>query len=161
VRERAVFGDRTFQIDRPTEMDSFVAAEQLPYWAVLWPASRMLAQAILSEQWTPGMAALEIGCGLGLPGIAALAVGLRVTFSDYDATALRFAANNARLNGFAECQTLHLDWRHPPEDLRVPILLGSDLAYELASVEPLVAFFSNVLAPNGVCLLADTDRLPA
>ena len=41
--------------------------------------------------------ALEVGCGLGLPGIVALSMGLQVTFSDYDACALRFAADEARL----------------------------------------------------------------
>src|SRR2546422_4979265 len=110
VRERVVVEDRTFLIDRPAQSaqlidhpairSAFSADEYLPYWADLWPASRMLAKAILREPWAAGLEALEIGCGLGLPGIAALSVGLRVTFSDYDATALRFAADNARANGF-------------------------------------------------------------
>ena len=55
--------------------------------------------------------ALEVGCGLGLPGIVALSLGLHVTFSDYDATALRFAADNARLNGCGDFELLHMDWR--------------------------------------------------
>ena len=59
---------------------------------------------------------MEIGCGLGLPGIAALSKGLRVTFSDYDPLALRFAADNARANGFTDFKVLQLDWRHPPAD---------------------------------------------
>src|SRR5215472_7309490 len=105
MRENVVVGDRTFVIVRPGQSDrlldhpavlsAFAADEYMPYWADLWPAARMLAKAILRESWTPGQEALEIGCGLGLPGIAALSVGLRVTFSDYDATALRFAADNA------------------------------------------------------------------
>src|SRR5207302_8699840 len=105
--------------------------------------------------------ALEIGCGLGLPGVAALAMGLRVLFSDYDATALRFAAENARANGFDNFRLLHMDWRSPPADLRVPVLLGSDLIYELRNVEPLVQFVKKVLAPGGVCLLTDQDRIPS
>ena len=56
-----------------------------------------LAKVILREDWTPGLEALEIGCGLGLPGIAALAKGLRVIFTDYDATALHSAAWNGDL----------------------------------------------------------------
>ena len=111
LREQVCIEGQTFVITRPDESDrlldhpfvrsAFAADEYLPYWADLWPAARMLAKVILRESWTPATEALEIGCGLGLPGIVALSRGLRVTFSDYDATALRFAADNARLNGLA------------------------------------------------------------
>ena len=87
--------------------------------------------------------------------------GLHVTFSDYDACALQFAADNAHLNGYDSFCTMLLDWRNPPADLRMPILLGSDLIYELRNVEPLVRFVKQVLAPGGVCLLSDQDRIPA
>ena len=171
AREKVVVEGHTFVITRPEESDhlidhpvvraAFSRDEYLPYWADLWPAARMLAKAVLREPWPPGLEALEIGCGLGLPGVAALKAGLRVTFSDYDATALQFAAENARRNGFTQFQTLELDWREPPADLRVPVLLGSDLVYELRSVGPLVGLLKRVLAPDGVCLLTDQDRVPS
>jgi predicted nicotinamide N-methyase len=171
VREQVIIGARAFLIEHPQDSDrlldhpairaAFAVDEYLPYWTDLWPASRMLAKAILAESWPAGVEALEIGCGLGLPGIAALAAGLRVTFSDYDATALHFAANNARLNGFAEFRTLQLDWRYPPAGLCFPIVLGSDLVYELRNVEPLVKLIRHMLAPGGQCLLTDQDRVPA
>jgi predicted nicotinamide N-methyase len=148
-------------LDHPFVRTAFAADEYLPYWAELWPAARMLAKAILQEPWNTGTEALEIGCGLGLPGVVALSKGLRVTFSDYDATALRFAADNARLNGFEEFRTLQMDWRHPPADLCVQVLLASDLIYEQRHVEPLVTLIRKVLAPGGLCLLTDQDRTPA
>ncbi len=124
VREKVVIHGRTFLIARPDESDklidnpviraAFEADEYLPYWTELWPAARMLAKVILQEPLTPGTEALEIGCGLGLPGVAALARGLKVIFSDCDATALRFAADNARLNGFDDFRLLQMDWRQPP-----------------------------------------------
>src|SRR6516165_7900849 len=130
VREQVIVEERTFVISRPSESDrlldhpsvrsAFAADEYMPYWADLWPAARMLAKAILRETWPPGLHALEVGCGLGLPGITALAMGLRVTFSDYDATALRFAADNARANGFHSFDTLQMDWRYPPDDVQFP-----------------------------------------
>jgi predicted nicotinamide N-methyase len=163
--------DRAFVIDRPSDSDllldhpairaAFAADEYLPYWMDLWPAARMLAKVVLREPWTPGLEALEIGCGLGLPGVVALSRGLRVTFSDYDATALRFAADNARANGFTEFALRQLDWRDPPEDLRVPVVLASDLIYELRNVAPLVDLVKRVLQPGGVCLLTDQDRVPS
>jgi predicted nicotinamide N-methyase len=133
----------------------------MPYWADLWPAARMLAKAVGRMEWAPGLTALEVGCGLGLPGIAALARGLHVIFSDYDATALRFAADNARVNGFEDFELLQMDWCHPPRGLCVPVILASDLIYEMRNVAPLVALIKQVLHPDGLGLLTDQDRVPS
>ncbi len=176
VQEQVIVEDRTFVIYRPGDSDklmehpavhaAFAADEYLPYWADLWPAARMLAKAILREPWADHQAslgplnALEIGCGLGLPGVAALAMGLRITFSDYDATALRFAADNAEANGFFDFKTLQLDWRHPPAE-QFPVLLASDLIYEVRNVAPLVGLIQKVMRPDGFCLLTDQDRVPS
>ncbi len=171
IREEVFIDEHTFLIERPGESDrlfdhpavrsAFAADDYLPYWADLWPAARMLAKVIVRETWPTGLEALEIGCGLGLPGIAALARGLRVTFSDYDATALRFAADNARLNGFTEFTTLPMDWREPPEGVQFPLLLASDLLYEMRNVPPLVELIKRLLRPDGQCLLTDGDRVPS
>jgi predicted nicotinamide N-methyase len=171
VREPVIIEGRTFLIDHPGASDrlmshpavheAFAKDEYMPYWADLWPASRMLAKAILHEPWAPGSEALEVGCGLGLPGIVALSMGVKVTFTDYDATALRFAADNARLNGQTEFSTRQLDWRSPPDELQASVILASDLVYELRNVAPLVAFIKKVLRPGGLCLLTDVDRIPS
>jgi len=170
IQEIVIVEGRSFKIARPADSDrllddpavraAFAVDEYMPYWTDLWPAARMLAKALMRETWPPGLEALEIGCGLGLPGIVALAQGMHITFSDYDATALKFAADNARANGFNDFKLLQLDWRRPPADLRVPVVLGSDLVYEARNVEPLVKLVRHVLAPEGVCLLADQDRIP-
>jgi SAM-dependent methyltransferase len=173
--ETVIIDEYTFVMARPTDTDNllddptiraaFEADEYMPYWVELWPAARMLAKVIVREPWEhpPGgtLHALEVGCGLGLPGVAALAKGLRVTFSDYDATALRFAADNAHRNGFEDFELLQLDWRHPPADLRVPVVLAADLIYEIRNVAPLVGLIQHVLAPDGLCLLTDQDRVPS
>jgi predicted nicotinamide N-methyase len=178
VRETVLVGGATFKIDRPGGSDllfdhpavraAYAADEYIPYWAELWTASRMLAKAILREPWErypkpPGgkLEALEVGCGLGLAGIAALSRGLRVTFSDIDELAVKFAAANARLNGFTDFATAAIDLRSPPPGLSTPVLLGADLLYEPRMVEPVAAFIAAVLAPGGVCLLADPDRISA
>ena len=170
VQEQVFLEGRTFVIKRPAEPDrlldhpsvheAFARDEYMPYWADLWPAARMLAKAILHEEWPRGLAALELGCGLGLPGIAALARGMHVTFSDYDATALEFAATNARLNGFTDFELLAMDWRRPPART-FPLILGSDLLYEERNVAPVVELLTRTLGAGGICLLTDQDRKPA
>jgi predicted nicotinamide N-methyase len=170
VRESIDIEGRTYVIERPAQAEQLLdhpavrAAlcqdDYLPYWAELWPAARMLGKAILQEPWQPGLTALELGCGLGLPGIVALSAGLKVIFSDYDLTALGFAAGNARLNGYTDYTIWQLDWRQPPENVQVPVILGSDLVYEERHVEPLVHLLTKLLAPEGLCLLTCGDRIP-
>ena len=168
VNERVLVAGRSFIIHRPDQSKQlldhpsvqawFAVDEYLPYWTDLWPAARMLAKVIARESWTAGTPALEIGCGLGLPGIAALSQGLQVTFADCDATALRFAADNARANNLHNFRLLQLDWRCPPPDLSFPIILASDLAYELRNLASLASFIKKVLQPGGICLLTDPNR---
>ena len=171
VRDRVLVEGQEFLIERPEETaripnhpplhTNFGEGEYVPYWTELWPAARMLAKVLAREPLPEGAEALEVGCGLGLPGVVALARGLRVTFSDYDPAALEFAARNARLNGHSAFGVRRLDWRAPPEDLRVPLVLGSDLIYEVSSVEPLVGLLGRVLLPGGACLLTDLERVSA
>jgi predicted nicotinamide N-methyase len=171
VREVVFIDDYTFHIERPVDSDTlfdhpwvrsaYAADEYTPYWASLWPSARMLAKAVVRERWTTHphpVRVLEVGCGLGLAGIACLARGLAVTFSDVDETALTFATANARLNGFTDFRTQLLDFRYPPDDVKYPVVIGSDLIYEERLVDPLVGLLGAVLAPDGVCLIADPDR---
>jgi predicted nicotinamide N-methyase len=171
VYENVIVEDRSYRIGRPRDSDrlldhpfvrsAFAADEYMPYWVDLWPAARMLAKVLLREPPPAGTRTLEIGCGLGLPGIVALSLGLRVTFSDYDATALHFAAENARANGYENFDLLQMDWRYPPPDVRFPLILASDLIYELRNVAPLVTLVKCMLEPGGVALLTDQDRVPS
>ena len=175
VRETVFVGDYTFRIDRPADSDrlldhpwcrsAYVADQYVPYWPTLWPSARMLAKAVLREPWESypqPLQVLEVGCGLGLAGVACLARGLRVTFSDVDETALTYAAANARVNGYPDgFRTRLLDFRCPPDDVKYPVVIGSDLMYEERMVDALVRLLEAVLAPGGVCLIADPDRHPA
>src|SRR5262249_20750023 len=56
---------------------------------------------------------------------------------------------------------LQFDWRQPPADLRVPVVLAADVTYESRNLRPLVSLVKRVLLPDGVCLLTDPDRAPA
>ncbi|OLT09060.1 hypothetical protein BJF78_31300 [Pseudonocardia sp. CNS-139] len=90
-----------------------VAADQAypPYWAELWPSAVELAYAVSGRDWT-GAAVLELGCGLGLPAIAAASRGARVLATDRAADAVTFAAVNAEQNGVA-VETAVCSWDDP------------------------------------------------
>jgi len=176
VRHSAVVHGRAYQYDRPVGLEklfdhpavqaAFNADEYIPYWADLWPAASMLAEAILKEPWAPRTAttgllqAIELGCGLGLSGIVALECGLHVTFTDVDAAAVQLAAHNARLNGYTEFETATVDIRATP-DRHWPVILAADVLYEARMLEPLVQFLRQAMPPNGIALVGDADRISA
>jgi predicted nicotinamide N-methyase len=84
---------------------------QIPYWAELWPAARGLAQYIWERIDFQGATVLELGAGLGLPGLVAALKGGLVTFSDYIEESLDIIARNARRNGIQHAAYLLADWR--------------------------------------------------
>jgi predicted nicotinamide N-methyase len=168
-----VVGGRPLRIARPSDPDRLLddpdvlelnrRDDYMPYWAYLWPGAYLLAEAVAAE--FPGretaVEALEIGCGLGLAGLAALACGVRrVHFTDYDLTPLRFVARSAEENGFApeRFAARRLDWRDPPDE-RYPLILGADVLYERQLV-PLVAdLLDRMLATGGLALLGGPYRV--
>ena len=167
VVETLTLGGQSIKLTRPKlpeklldlgEVESaYHQDEYMPYWATLWPVARYLAEEVVSLQWPVGGKAIELGCGLGLPGIAALIKGMDVTFTDYDATALRFVEENTKSNGFGSVRTVLLDWRTPLTET-FDLILASDVIYEQRNVAPLVSSFSAMLAAGGTVILADQNR---
>jgi predicted nicotinamide N-methyase len=164
-------GDQTFIIhglrdaadllDAPDYAREFVTQDRAPYWAQLWPAAAMLAQALWELPPGGGRAALELGCGLGLVSIAAARRGWRVTASDYDARALRIAEANARANGVALADTLLLDWHHCSDAPEFDLILAADVLYEYPLQTAILQVLQWLLAPGGLALIADPNRGPA
>jgi predicted nicotinamide N-methyase len=137
----------------------------MPYWAYLWPGAYLLAEAVSRQEWPwdggdGSIEALEIGCGLGLAGLAALRRGLRVQFSDYDRTPLEFVMRSVAENGFDETRyrTRLLDWRNLTDE-RFPLILGADVTYEARLVPLVASVLAAMLAPGGLGLIASPYRV--
>ena len=141
----------------PDSLD--VQDERVPYWATLWGSALALAHVLLSDNHiTPGEAALELGCGLGLVSAIACLRRALVTVTDYQPDALKFARLNCLQIAGVDPQAKIIDWREPPTDQRFPLLLGADLVYETRFFDPLIACFDALLAPNGRILFGEPDR---
>lgn len=152
----------------------YVRDERLPYWADLWPSSEVLATYLLSpDLWLRGVpqaaqasalgvrpTAIELGCGLGLPTVAALQRGFDVLATDYYEDALPFAIYNAEHNVGRRPETLMVDWTAMPHDLGTfALVLAADVLYEMRYAPILADAVVKVLAPDGVFLLADQGRI--
>lgn len=131
-----------------------------PYWARLWPAAEHLARAVIERPPAVGPRVLELGCGSGLVGIAALAAGRHVTFSDYVPLAVALALENAQSNGFPHAQGAVFDWRQPPP-AEYDWIIGADLLYDRQNLMPLLALLDRMLAPAGQAWFGDAGRSPA
>ena len=161
------FGDRTLKLTVPDRPDALLedpdvlAAnhrdDYMPYWAYLWPAAIHMSKAVMRADWLAGTRVLELGCGVGLVGVAARAKGCRVVMTDYDAKSVVVAQHNARLNGFDDVEARELDWRVPPKET-YPVILGCDLLYEQRNHLPILELLESMLEPGGICWLADGGR---
>ncbi|MCC6670104.1 MAG: methyltransferase domain-containing protein [Planctomycetes bacterium] len=157
----------TLSLVTPDSMDRLLAGQALrhyqragylPYWADLWPASVGMARYLLRSGSLAGLSVMDLGCGLGLAGLAAGRQGARVVFADQDEDALAFARFNAMHNGVSEVETLRLDWFRSTAPVQVDLLLLADVAYEKAHDEPLLRHLRHCLRPGGRALLGDPYR---
>jgi predicted nicotinamide N-methyase len=127
-----------------------------PYWSVLWRSGVALARE-LDEEDLRGLRVVELGCGLGVPSLAAARAGARVLATDSCSEALELLARNAEANG-VEVESAEVDWAQPGALLeRAPfdLALAADVLYEREAVAPLSALLPR-LAPE--VWLADPGR---
>ena len=133
--------------------------EYLPYWAELWPSAIALARVVARRTLT-ARRVLELGCGLGLPGLAAAVGGARATLTDWAPEAIVAAGDNAARNDVA-IEAFVCDWRAPEVLVaRAPwdVVLLADVLYEERNVAPLLALLPRLGAE---VLLADPGRATA
>lgn len=131
-----------------------------PYWGLLWAAAPLTGELILKDEWVPGLRALELGCGVGLTGIAALKAGLAVTFSDQSVEAVEVACRNAAANGFLNVPRRVFPWHEPPDE-QFDLVFASDVLYDRSGHEPLLKTLSSVVSPNGQVWIGDAGRIHA
>jgi predicted nicotinamide N-methyase len=166
VEEVVPLGDRDIAVLRPRDTDALLddtafeeRDEFIPYWADLWPSAILLART-LAARALRGARVLELGCGLGLPSLAAALAGGRALATDWAPEALDAVARNAARNELA-VETLVADWRSPQALLeRGPfdLVVAADVLYERRNVRPLTDL---LLALHTETWLADPGRPPA
>jgi predicted nicotinamide N-methyase len=133
--------------------------DRLPFWAQLWPAGVALARAVAARPLA-GRRVLELGCGLGLVGIAAALAGARVLAVDRSPEATTFTAVNAARNTVT-LQTAVCAFDQPEPLLgQAPwdLVLAADLLYEQRNVAVLVGLLPRLVGATGEVWLADPGR---
>ncbi|GAB4332324.1 MAG: methyltransferase domain-containing protein [Calditrichia bacterium] len=143
---------------RPND-DPDVRDERLPYWAEVWPSALALAGHIAENNAvSENQTVLEIGCGLGIPGMVAAKYTEMVLMTDYMEDALFFTQLNCMTNLGRVPHCKLMDWRQLEDLEPFDIILASDVVYEKRYFWPLIELFKTLLRPDGKILLAEPNR---
>jgi predicted nicotinamide N-methyase len=130
-------------------------------FAHLWPAGQRLAEQVAGPLAAEvrGRDVIELGCGLGAPGLAAARAGARAVLTDVEDGALALARANAAVNRL-DVDVRRLRWGDVDRELRgrFAVVLGADVTYDPAERGALLATIEALLAPGGVAWLADPER---
>ena len=139
--------------------DPFEDVSAFPFWVKLWDAAIILAYLLRQLPKKPGQTLLELGAGLGVPGLAAQAAGFAATLSDYEEIILDFQRVSAAASGLSQARSVMLDWLNPPELGQFSVLAGAEILFREEFFQPLLAVFKRYLAPGGQIFLAhDASR---
>jgi predicted nicotinamide N-methyase len=131
--------------------------QHLPYWAELWESALGIAGVIAQLKLTESTRVLDLGCGMGLAGAAAAAMGAQVMLADLETPALLFAKLNC-LPLSRHVRIRQLNWQVDRLNERFDWILGADILYERKQWEFLNEFWKAHLAEGGSVLLGEPGR---
>lgn len=141
------------------DKDPFANVGDFPFWVKLWEAAQALAEVLHRLPPGNGKRLLELGAGLGAPGIGAALNGYDVTITDYEEVILDFQRVSVAASGLAgKVRIDNLDWLNPPEMVPYDILCGAEVLFREEFFQPLLNIFRASLAPDGMIILAHDAR---
>ncbi|XP_035811459.2 histone-arginine methyltransferase METTL23 isoform X2 [Amphiprion ocellaris] len=125
------------------------------YGMYVWPSAVVLAQYL----WTyrdelRGKTVLELGAGVGLPGVVAASCGAAVILSDSSdkPSCLQNCRRSCDANGLQEVALVGLKWGEVSPDLvllpRLDVILGSDVFYDPRDFEDVIVTVAFLLRKN-------------
>lgn len=137
--------------------DPFKNVSDFPFWIRLWESAMVLADVAATLSPSAGPRLLELGAGMGAPGLVAAARGFQVTLSDYEQRILDFqrvsaAASHLKVN------FCFIDWTKPPRMEPFDTILGAEILFRDELLPPLLALFETMLKPGGTIYLSHDLR---
>ena len=153
----------SLSILRPPDADALIDEVDVRRGGVPPVLGRALAERRLRSRATsrrsnsPAERVLELGCGLGLPSLAAALRGADVLATDWAEDAIELLRRNAERNA-AQLRVERVIWSEPElllRDTPWDLVLGADLLYEERNAEQLAALLPRL---GGEVLLAEPGR---
>ena len=138
--------------------DPFANVSEFPFWVKLWEAAMILSYALATLPDPKGKTLLELGAGLGAPGITAAACGFDVTLSDYEDIIMDFQKVSVAASGLTNVHCAHIDWLNPPDMEPFDVLTAAEVLFREEFFDPLLHVFRKYLKPGGTIYLAHDAR---
>lgn len=138
--------------------DPFDDVSNFPFWIKVWEAALILSGMMAALPVKEGQTLLELGAGLGAPGLVAASRGYKVTLSDYEPHILDFQRVSAAANKLDNIEFRMIDWKEPPEMEPFDTIIGAEILFREEFFQPLLNVFEKYLAPNGTIFLAHDAR---
>jgi predicted nicotinamide N-methyase len=132
-------------------------APEPPYWAHLWPGSRVLARLLAEEVELAGRRIVDLGCGIGLCAVAAARRGARVVAVDSAAEALQVARANATGN-HCSIDVVRTDLRGHGIRGSFDLCIAADITYDPLLQVAVADFLAIHLRPDGRGWCAESVR---
>jgi len=129
----------------------------LPYWAELWDSAAGLGAYLVTQHPKPLGNVLDLGCGQGLSGVVAAALGANVLFADLEPPALLLARFNS-LPYASRVRFRQTDWRQDDLAEKFDLILGADILYEKKQWDFLEPFWRRHLASGGAVVAGEPGR---
>jgi len=137
------------------------SSDEPPYWALIWIGARAIASRLLTSTLAQATSVLDLGCGLGLSGLAAATAGGNVTFADYREEPLEFVRASLAHLCLEAAEVIRLDFTTDSLEQRFDLILAADIVYDPDGYPTLVDFLDSHLQDNGSILLTETLRADA
>lgn len=135
-----------------------ISSAQWSLFGQLWPAGRLLAQAMLNID-IENKRILEIGCGIGLPSLVLQRRGAEVVASDVHPQAEPFLAYNAALNELPAVHYRQMHWDRPLPTLgEFDMIVASDVLYERDHASLLAGVVERHARPYAEVVVTDPGR---
>ena len=172
--QKLTIGGVSITIETPPDLDALLdqaaretphTVDGIPYYAILWPAARGLAEHLWQERAAlKDRRVIELGCGLGLPSILAAKVGATVHATDFHPDTGTWLLHNAKANNVMLTYQ-QLDWndylsggKKVTSPTCAPFVIGSDLLYEARHIPALVCTLDALCEQDGQAIIADPGR---
>ena len=148
-------------------VDHYVAAGRLdsdPYWAALWPSATCVGRYVArAPALARGKSVCDVGCGLGLAGLVACAMGAkRVVLYDREPLAVACVRLSIEANGFGDRASAEVfDWNRvdAKRQERFDAVFACDVLYEESAVAPVAELVPKLArGGGGRFLLGDPPR---
>jgi predicted nicotinamide N-methyase len=128
------------------------------FWTVPWTTIPEIVKVFDTLDGN-NKTAIELGCGLGIPSLAATLAGYTVTATDYIVEATTWTKNNILAHTNVTVQTEVLDFTNIPDThVKYDMVIACDVLYKDDYQIAMCNAINKLLKTNGVAYIADSHR---